>query len=242
MGAWQEQTGRAVQHAGGAYDVCEVSEARTQEGTRGSATGQCLGRDSPHVPVSVWDSSPAAQAASAAQAIHSRDSMQSAALQNLRCPRLLLWLHAVQAAAARREPTGPPLLSQSRRTRPPHGPRDQRRVRTETRRRRTPAASRVIVRKCEAADLHSFTVAYKYVCLQLFATFYNTSNSSLVAGRVKTAGAVKRGERQRWLVSDARRGWTWTVDGRCHCASATRCSRKRRGAAGLLCQFALFLY
>lgn len=114
MGAWQEQTGRAVQHAGGAYDVCEVSEARTQEGTRGSATGQCLGRDSPHVPVSVSDSSPAAQAASAAQAIHSRDSMQSAALQNLRCPRLLLWLHAVQAAAARREPTGPPRCSHSR--------------------------------------------------------------------------------------------------------------------------------
>lgn len=67
------------------------------------------------------------------------------------------------------------------------------------------------------------------MCLQLFATFYNTSNISLVAGRVKTAGAVKRGERQRWLVSDARRGWT--VDGRCHCASATRCSRRGEGEA-----------
>jgi hypothetical protein len=146
-------------------------------------------------------------------------------------------LHAVQAAAARREPTGPPAAL----TVASHPPtvHDHETSGGYVRRRRTPAASRVIVRKCEAAD---FTVAYKYVCLQLFATFYNTSNSSLVAGRVKTAGAVKRGERQRWLVSDARRGWTWTVDGRCHCASATRCSRKRRGAAGLLCQFALFLY
>lgn len=97
MGAWQEQTGRAVQHAGGAYDVCEVSEARTQEGTRGSATGQCLGRDSPHVPVSVWDSSPAAQAASAAQAIHSRDSMQGARCRICRvrgccCACMQCWL------------------------------------------------------------------------------------------------------------------------------------------------------
>lgn len=115
MGAWQEQTGRAVQHAGGAYDVCEVRRARAAAR-----------------PVSALD-----------VILHMYRSVSGTVLRRHRLPalrrpftavtacRVRAAESAVSAAAAvpatcmqcRLQPRdesrpGPPLLSQSRRTRP----------------------------------------------------------------------------------------------------------------------------